>query len=133
MRARKRQEGNSLVEFALVLPVLLVIVLGGLNGFLVLKDYLGVAYAAGSGAAEAARLGGNPNGETEAWVRSRLGDQFSADRVAQATITISPAAASYDEPVQVTVQFPFQWDYFIGQHTGHLSVTRAARASRESQ
>ncbi|MDR3559882.1 MAG: TadE/TadG family type IV pilus assembly protein [Negativicutes bacterium] len=50
----KNQRGQSLVEFALVLPVLLMLVVGLLGFGLVMQDYISLAEAARAGARYAA-------------------------------------------------------------------------------
>jgi Flp pilus assembly protein TadG len=82
---RRRQEGQALVEFALVLPFLLMIVLGIIQFGILFHNYLTLTDAVRAGARQAAvnRTDPNPEGKAEARVRQ------SASKLDQGELDVS--------------------------------------------
>jgi hypothetical protein len=58
-----RQEGQAMVEFAMMLPLLLVLAIGILEFGMLFKDHVGIHYAAREGARAGAAAGRNPNAD----------------------------------------------------------------------
>jgi Flp pilus assembly protein TadG len=82
---RRRQEGQALVEFALVLPFLLMIVLGIIQFGVLFHNYLTLTDAVRAGARQAAvsRTDPDPEGRAEARVRQ------SADKLKQSSLAVT--------------------------------------------
>jgi Flp pilus assembly protein TadG len=95
-----REDGQATVEFAIILPVMLLLIAGIVQFGLVFETGLAVAQAAKAGAQEAA-LGG-----TAAQVQAAALAVTSADGITNATVSSEVAPASLDLPapgVEVTV------------------------------
>lgn len=96
----RNNRGQTLVEFALIIPIFLLLVFGMMDFGIVLNQYLVVTEAAREGARSAA-------------VGNSDSDSIAAARVAAATIdqgqlqvTVTPAAKISGSPVTVTVSNP---------------------------
>ncbi len=87
-RYRKREEGQALVEFIIVLPVLLLIVLGIIQFGSLFKDYIALTDAVRVGARQAAVSRTLPNPEAVVIARvQKAGVNLDKN---QMTITIEP-------------------------------------------
>lgn len=95
----KDEEGASAVEFAIVLPVLLLLILGIIQFGLIFFNYISITHATREGARWAAL------GQPDADVKSKVID--SAPGVNIISITINPAgdrSSRQGEPVSVHVE-----------------------------
>lgn len=98
----KNNRGQALVEFALMLPMLLLLVVGVMEFGLIIHKYMVVAEAAREGARSAA-VGGSNAAVTS--VVQTAATQIPAD---QLTISISPEIRVRGNGVTVTVGTPVQ-------------------------
>lgn len=94
----KEKKGQALVEFALVLPILLILVFGIIEFGRVFNAYIVVSNASREGARQAAV--GNTSAKTKA-------EEVAASLTPKVTVNISPAIGStkYGEKVTVTVTY----------------------------
>lgn len=99
----RNNRGQALVEFALIVPVLLMLVLGIMEFSMVIHQYMVVAGASREGA-RAAALGGS-NAAIEAAVQNAATGLDST----KLTVTPSPTPTrTQGDPVTVTVTYPFK-------------------------
>lgn len=98
----KNSRGQALVEFALVLPVLLLLIVGSMEFGLIIHKYMVVAEAAREGARSAAVGGSNA---TVTSVVTAAASQIPAD---QLIISVTPGTRVRGEGVTVTVGAPVQ-------------------------
>jgi len=98
----KNNRGQAMVEFALVLPVLLLLIIGSMEFGLVINQYMVLAEAAREGARSAA-LGGSNTAVTV--VVKTAASQIDTT---QLTVAISPAIRIRGDGVTVTVAKPVQ-------------------------
>lgn len=96
----KNNRGQALVEFALVLPVLLLLIVGSMEFGLIIHRYMAVAEAAREGARSAAVGGSNA---TVTSVVTAAASQIPAD---QLIISVTPGTRVRGEGVTVTVGTP---------------------------
>jgi Flp pilus assembly protein TadG len=100
-----------MVEFALVLPILLLLVLGVMQFSIVLHDYLAITDAARVGAREAAVSRGQASAvaDVKAKVVGAAGDlsKLTTDDV---TVSPDPSGAAPGSDVTVTVTYPYDID-----------------------
>lgn len=82
---RKKEDGQSLVEFALALPLILMLLVGVIDFGRVIHTHLQLELVT----QEAVRLGGL--GETDEVIRTYAKNQFSAGDSSQLTVNISPS------------------------------------------
>lgn len=106
-RRRIREErGQTLVEFALVVPVLLVILFGIIQFGVVYRNYVTLTDASRVGARKAAvsRHEANPAGVAEAAVRG------SASGLDQGELEVSVTASAWEhgEDVTVNARYPYE-------------------------
>ena len=136
-RRRAREErGQSAVEFALVLPVLALVVFGCLKLGMAFFTYEQVASAANAGArAAAVNHGADPTSAARAAARSLAPTASLTDSQIAVTYvsTASPpgAAWSYPGTVTVTVTYPLTFS-FLGQlpQVFNLRATSTTRLER---
>ena len=105
----QENDGQAMVEFALVLPILLLLVLGIMQFGIVLHDYLAITDAARIGVRQAAvsRLDPAAAAAVEARVRSAAGDLDQADL----DVTLTPSnSASWAPGSDVTVEVTYPYD-----------------------
>jgi Flp pilus assembly protein TadG len=105
----RKQNGQSMVEFALVAPVLLVLVLGIIQFGIVLNNYMALTDAVRAGSRQAAvgRTAADPIGETVDRVRGAAGhlDQSELD------VTVTPADPSaWQQGGDVTVEATYPYE-----------------------
>jgi len=123
----KNNRGQALVEFALVLPVLLLLIVGSMEFGLVINQYMVLAEAAREGARSAAV--GNNNATVVTVVKTAA----SHIDTSQVTVTISPTdtrirgngvTVTVAKPVQAITQLmsPFLPAGFMVQGTATMRV-----------
>jgi Flp pilus assembly protein TadG len=104
MRRRQSDRGQSLLEFAIILPVLLIIVAGVLDIGRLYFSYVAVTDAASEGAAYAAN---HPTSETLIVARARDASNIAADQSEiEFQCPTCPTVGSGD-PVTVSVTYSF--------------------------
>ncbi len=77
--AARRERGQNLVEFALVLPVIMILMVGGYNLGVLFLRITDASYIAQSGAATAARYGGDTTALQESINQQVQGSFLSGD------------------------------------------------------
>lgn len=126
-RRRAGERGQSVVELALVLPVLFLLLFGMAEFARMAGAYLTVQHAAREGL----RLG--VTGGTDAQIAERVRAMAAGLDTARLTTVISPAGAprTPGSDLQVTVVYQFQMmTHLIGQITGANLTLRASVVSR---
>jgi hypothetical protein len=112
LKLGRRQEGVAAVEFAIILPVLMLLVLGGMDmGDMYFMQHV-ITNASREGARYAARYTGNPpptSGQVSSYVTSSSGLDYSSFGFPNFTVSASYSGASPDEVVTVTVQANKYW------------------------
>lgn len=96
----KNNRGQALVEFALILPILLLLIVGAMEFGLIIHQYMVVTEAAREGARSAA-VGGSDGVVTS--VVTTAASQIPAN---QLTISVSPGTRVRGNGVTVTVGTP---------------------------
>ncbi len=116
-----------MVEFAVVIPILLMILLAILQFGIVLHNYLAVTHAADVGARRAAVSANDPNGANSAISAARA----AAPNLSGANlgVTVSPGAPfTTGSDVTVTVSYPYAIDILgIVVASGNLQGTTVTR------
>src|SRR4051812_12179606 len=120
----KDERGQTMVEFALVVPVLLLILFGILQFGITFKNYLALTDAVRSGARVAAvsRLSTNPVGVTVTQVKTAAGDLAPGVNVTVASDWV------HGDDVVVTATYPYSISLFgLVVSSGNLSSTTTER------
>jgi Flp pilus assembly protein TadG len=126
---RNRQQGQALVEFAILLPVLLLLLLGIVQFGLAFNNYIQVTSAAREGARKASVS--RSLGSSAAATAARTAAKGAAPNLnlqdSQITVTASGAWAQGTE-VEVTVKYPYSID-ILGRvvKSGNLSASSRFR------
>src|SRR5688572_1556229 len=105
---KKREQGQTMAEFTLVLPVLAILLFGVIQFGIAFNHYLAVTDAVRAGARQAAVARHLPAGEREAKVRARV--YASADGLDTSKLTVTVSASGAWEPgsdVTVTASYPY--------------------------
>lgn len=105
MKRQKHQKGQSLLEFALLLPILLLILAGVLDLGRLYYAYVAVTDAAAEGAAYAAIHPNAPYAEIEARATEASGGLI--DLETYGTIEVYRPSIAPGQPVTVAVTFQF--------------------------
>lgn len=102
--AIRSERGQSMTEFALVLPLLVVLLFGIIQFGITFNNYISLTDAVRAGARKGAvaRHLSDPVGETEDAVRNAATDLDSADLQIGVTSTWQPG-----EEVEVTASYPY--------------------------
>lgn len=103
---RRDERGQSLVETALILPVLLLLLVGILDFGRIMYSYAHLHMAA----QETVRMGGLGNDDTE--ITSFAKDYVQLQEVDQLKINISPGDSSRDAGDYVTVKLEYPFQFF---------------------
>jgi Flp pilus assembly pilin Flp len=102
------EQGQTMVEFALVVPIICLVLFGVLQFGMLYNDYVTVTDASRVGARKAAvsRLAANPAGAAEAAARS------SAAGLDQAQLDVNVTATAWEHGGSVTVEtrYPYEID-----------------------
>lgn len=96
-----------MVEFALVLPVICLLLFGVIQFGILYKDYVTITDAARAGARKAAvsRLESSPEGVTEAKVRAAAAD---LDQAKLAVAVVANPAWEHGADVTVEAKYPYE-------------------------
>lgn len=125
MRRRGVEIAQATIEFALVLPLVVMVFLLGVDAVLLARDELLVAHCAREGARRAS-LTGDP-GETTAVVHAR-------GAPSSATVTLSTSGNEQSETVSVTVRWNVRDRLLILGHLGRdITVEHTTVMLREPQ
>lgn len=103
---RRDERGQSLVETALILPVLLLLLVGILDFGRIMYSYAHLHMAA----QETVRMGGLGNNDTE--ITSFAKDYVQLQEVDRLKINISPGDSSRDAGDYVTVKLEYPFQFF---------------------
>lgn len=143
-RLRLRSErGQAAVEFALVVPVLCLIVLALIDFGKAINYWLDANHLANEGARLAAVLGDSaqPNPTLTKWVQQQadskelLNGTGSVTSPAKVCVTFlagpTGTTGQIGDPVKVTVTAPYQWIPFVGAGTFNISANVTMRLERQ--
>jgi Flp pilus assembly protein TadG len=112
------ERGTAVIEFALVLPLILVLLLGIVEVAVIARTEIQLVHAAREGAREAAA---SPDTErAAAAVRAALGDSARAARISVSR------PSTVGKMTTVTVRFPYR---VVAPIFGGFTVTMSSRAS----
>lgn len=103
---KKDERGQSLVETALILPVLIIILLGIIDFGRIMYSYAHLHMAA----QETVRMGGLGKNDTEIVTFAK--DYVTLNPIDQLRINISPGDASRDSGDYVTVKLEYPFQFF---------------------
>lgn len=110
-QGKSNERGQAMVEFALVIPVLLIVAFGIIQGGILFNNYMALTDAVRVGARQAAvgRTAADPIGQAETRLRN------AADHLDQSklNVTITPADPSTWQQggdVTVTATYPYSID-----------------------
>ena len=118
-RTRQRARGQAMVEMALVIGILLLVILGGLDGLQIMMTQYTVSQAVRAAAHQAALIGG-PDGQNGAWGSGTRPSGTVADTArvildsgmvtdsTKATITVSCARTPCRRYDPITVRITYQ-------------------------
>jgi Flp pilus assembly protein TadG len=105
---RKREQGQTMAEFTLVLPVLAILLFGVIQFGIAFNNYLAVTDAVRAGARQAAVARYLPPSQREGKVKAKV--YASADGLDASKLTVTVAASGGWEPgtdVTVTASYPY--------------------------
>jgi Flp pilus assembly protein TadG len=105
---KKREQGQTMAEFALVLPVLAILLFGIIQFGIAFNNYLAVTDAVRAGARQAAVARYLPPGERDAAVKAKV--YASADGLDSSKLTVTVSASDAWAPgsdVTVTASYPY--------------------------
>ncbi|MCE7986650.1 MAG: pilus assembly protein [Caldilinea sp. CFX5] len=116
----RRQEGISLAEFALVLPVFLLILLGMVDMGRGFNTYIGMLNATREGAMWLASAGDDLAG-----MNARIESELSHVGLSAGNMMITriPNKSAYEEGDLVTLKIAYPYDLLFGAITGFSTVT----------
>lgn len=122
----KDESGQSLVEFALVLPVLLLILIGIIDFGKIFSTELVIEGAA----LDAARYASV--GATDAQVNQVIQQDCATLQISQLTVTIAPTQSNRvsGQPVVVTISYPVNLDLPLTAFLPNPLIVHAATAMR---
>lgn len=117
-RKARKEDGQAMVEFAIVLPILLMLVFGIIQCGITFNHYLTLTDAVRAGARQAAvsRTLPDPAGAAEARVRSAASGSLSdADDPTALPVTVTPydpasGQATFAQGGDVTVRAEYHYD-----------------------
>jgi Flp pilus assembly protein TadG len=131
-----RESGAALAEFALVLPVLLVIMLGMLDFGKAFNYWIDETHLANE-AARWAVVDRNPGaGTLQTYIQQqatteelRSGGTGSVPAAAEVCISFPSGTSRVGDPVNVTVSTTYNWLPFLSDHIGVASTTITGSAT----
>jgi len=122
-RCLRRQEGAAMVEFALILPVFLILVLGGMDlGHMFYVQHL-ITNASREGARFGAKYTGGSSPAPAAistYIKSASGMNYDSFKLDGLTVTAAYSGTSPNRIVTVTVQANKNW-WILGMLPGFSS------------
>ena len=138
LRLLRHERGTALVEFALIAPVLFLLIFGVLDFSLALNDYNQASQLVGQGA-RAAAVNRNPDGTaitSGSSLQNQLVTQYTAQpelRKGETVCIIGPLPQNIGDPVTVRVSYQFHFLPLIGAAGAalgglNLSSTQTERA-----
>ena len=104
----KREQGQTIAEFSLVLPVLAILLFGVIQFGIAFNNYLAVTDAVRAGARQAAVSRYLPSGQREARVKAKV--YASADGLDTSKLKVTVSAAGGWQPgtdVTVSASYPY--------------------------
>ncbi|WP_088007105.1 TadE/TadG family type IV pilus assembly protein [Indiicoccus explosivorum] len=118
---RKKEDGQSLVEFALVLPLILLLLVGVIDFGRILQTHLQMELVT----QEAVRLGGL--GQTDEAIRAFAKQEFEAKDPALLTVSVTPSGIR-PSGTYVTVEMSYPEDLFtpLGDFALPYTVTASS-------
>jgi Flp pilus assembly protein TadG len=104
----KRQQGQTMAEFTLVLPVLAILLFGIIQFGIVFNNYLAVTDAVRAGARQAAVARYLPPGQRDSKVKSKVYSSAGGLDISKLKVTVSPSS-NWDpgSDVTVTATYPY--------------------------
>ncbi|MCM3602696.1 pilus assembly protein [Robertmurraya korlensis] len=117
----KSQKGQSMVEFALVIPILILLLFAILDFGRVFHAYLAIDHA-GREAARAASIG-----KDDSTIRSTAVSKASSISLAESQVAISPGGVkSSGSQVTITITYPISFlTPVISNITGPITLTNS--------
>jgi Flp pilus assembly pilin Flp len=141
MTVRERatdERGAALVEFALVLPLLLILLLGMLEFGKVFNYWIDTTHLANEGARWAV-VNRNPGaGTLQEYIKGQANTielrdggtpSIPAGDAAEVCISFPLGSSNVGDPVQVTVSATYHWLPFVGDRIGAAAVTISGSAT----
>jgi Flp pilus assembly protein TadG len=132
-RLRLEERGTALIEFALVAPVLFLLIFGVLDFSLALNDYNQASQLVGLGA-RAAAVNRNPDGTQVSGtsIQTQLAEQYAHGGLHNNPVCITlPNGAGAGQPVTVTSTFQFHLlpllSAVVGSPTVSISASQTER------
>jgi hypothetical protein len=125
VRKTEGQRGASAVEFALVAPLLLLLLFGIMESGWTFSHLLEVRHGAREGARLVATAGDDPLWATDALVTAEVCDRmhFSGDRAATTVTITMPAGRNIGDPTEILVSSPYNsLTGFTSQFFGNLTL-----------
>jgi Flp pilus assembly protein TadG len=125
---RNRESGQTMVEFALILPTLAILLFGIIQFGIAFNNYLAVTDAVRAGARVAAVSRNLPPGERESTVRSKV--LAAAENLDTSQLTVSVSSATWQRGSDVTVTASYPWNInLLGKvvASGDLTSTTTER------
>jgi len=127
LRSSRRQRGASLVEFALVLPILIVLIIGGIDALQLVTSHYLVAWATREAAHQAALDGG---ASTQAEQLAAVILENGITDATYATVAVAcPASCARYQPITVTIRYTASVWVPLGPFNTIQIVRTATRAS----
>jgi len=107
LKSLKNQKGQALVEFAIVLPILLMLVMGIIQFGMMLNSYLAIENASREGAR--AGIVGSTDAEIESLIIASSPSLDPADL----TVTLTPSEANRSSGDTLTVTVTYNYKFTI--------------------
>jgi Flp pilus assembly protein TadG len=105
---KKREQGQTMAEFALVLPVLAILLFGVIQFGIAFNNYLAVTDAVRAGARQAAVARYLPAGEREAKVRDKVYASADGLDTSKLDVTVTPTDG-WEPGSDVTVEASYPY------------------------
>ena len=126
-RRAKNEDGTAIVEFAFVLPVLLIVALGVLDFGKAMNYWIDQNHLASAGARWAAV---NKNPGPGATLQQSIRLQADTVELRTATVCVSfPNGPAVGQPVKVTMRFGYQWLPLLAKRLSIAKTTIAGTAT----
>ncbi len=120
MRSAARDRGASMVEAAIVLPILLLLIFGIVE--------FGRAFNAKNTLNQASREGVRRYALTQDFDQGATAARNAATSLDSSSLSISGTACNEGDPTSLTVSYPFSYDIpFFGSNTVSMSSTGVMR------